>query len=305
MTGMVAIRHCVRFSKAVAGCAVLACLVSVPTNRAHAATAGDQSPNLSIPARDWAAECVNNEVQVIQHPDSFLRYKLHEVDEKGDRVRDQIETPEGSVAREILRDGRPLSAEQDAAERARLNALLRSPSSFARHIHREQDNKKIGIKLIRELPDAMIWTYALGQPQLPDRPAPSPPLVVLDFKPNPQWSAPDMESDPLTALEGRAWIDPYTRRLVHLEAALSRAVNIGWGMVAHIYPGGRVTVQQTNAGGQRWIVEHVVEQLTMRALMVKSVNQRLVFDTSDFQQVKPMSYQEAIKILLNTPLSGH
>ena len=286
------------------GSAAIAALLLLTTQSTKTSSAQEQDPNLSIPPRTWAAECANNEVLVIQHPDSFLRYRLHEVDEKGDRVRDQIETPEGSVGRLIFHDGHPLTREEDAAESDRLNALLGSPSSFARHIHREQENKKIGIKLIRELPDAMIWSYTPGQPQPPDHPAGATHLVVLDFKPNPRWSAPDMESEPLTGLEGRVWIDPQTHRLVHLEGGLTHAVNIGWGMVAHIYPGGKVMLEQTNAGGQRWIVQHVVEQVTLRALIVKSVKQQLVFDTSDFQQIKPMSYQEAIKVLLNTPVSG-
>jgi hypothetical protein len=257
------------------------------------------------PAHDWAVDCARNEVLVIQHPDSYLRYRFHEVDEKGDRVRDQIETPEGSVARLILRDGHPLTPEQDAAERDRLNAMLNATAMFERHVHREQDNKKMGVRLLRMMPDAMLWSYAPGQPQLPEHTTGGMPLVVLDFVPDPKWSPPDIESEPLTGLEGRAWIDPQTRRMVHLEGHIFRAVNIGWGMVAHIYPGGTVTLQQTNAAGQRWIVEHIVEQLTLRALMVKNVKQRLVYDTAEFQPVKAMSYQQAIKILLDTPLPLH
>ncbi len=80
------------------------------------------------------------------------------------------------------------------------------------------------------------------------------------------------------------------------------AVNIGWGMVAHIYPGGTVEVRQTNAGGQRWIVQHIVEQLTVRALMVKTIKQQLIFDTSDYVAIPAMKYQDAIKLLLDTPL---
>jgi hypothetical protein len=260
---------------------------------------------LAQPARKWALECANNEILVIQHPDTYLRYRFHEVDEKGDRVRDQIETPEGTVARLILRDGHPITPEEDAAERDRLKALIDSPPTFARHIRHEQENKKIGISLIKLLPDAMLWSYAPGQPQLPSQRASDPRLLVLDFSPNPHWSPPNLEAEPLTALQGRVWIDPHSREMVHLEGNLFRAVNIGWGMVAHIYPGGTVTLQQTNAVGQRWMVERIVEQLTLRALMVKTVKQRLVFDTSDFQTVPAMSYQQAIKMLLAAPVPSH
>jgi hypothetical protein len=264
---------------------------------------------LSVTARSWAVDCAKNEVLVIQHPDSYLRYRMHVVDEKGDQVRDQIETPEGTVARLIQHNGRPLTPDEDSAERERLNSQAASPSSFARHVHREQDNKKMGIELLKLMPDAMLWSYTPGQPQLADassgQPMSDTRLIVLDFKPNPNWSPPNMEAEPLTGLEGRVWIDPRTHRMVHLDGDLFHPVNIGWGVVAHIYPGGTVSVGQTNAGGQRWIVDHIVEQLTVRALMVKTVKQRLIFDATQFQPVAPMSYQQAIKILLDTPLPAH
>jgi hypothetical protein len=281
-----------------------------------AAMAGGQSahvsaipdtPSISAPsetARQWAVDCAKNEVLVIRHPDSYLRYRLHEVDEKGDTLRDQIETPQGSVARLIQRDGRPLTPDEDASERDRLQALLDSPGGFARHIRREDDNRTMGVKLLKMMPDAMIWSYAEGQPQLPNQTAGAPALVVLDFKPDPKWSAPNMEADPLTALQGRVWVEPNSRRMVRMEGTLFHAVNIGWGMVAHVYPGGTVTLEQTHAGGERWVVQHIVEQLTLRALMVKTVKQRLVFDTASYQAVPAMTYQQAIKMLLDTPTSG-
>jgi hypothetical protein len=284
------------------------CLTGCVLSPAHAgAAAQDGTPGtaLSEPPRSWAVDASNNEVLVIRHPGSYLRYRYHVVDEKGDQTRDQIETPDGSVARVILRNGRPLTPEEDSAERARLNALLQAPAAFKRHIKREEDNKRMGEKLIRQMPDAFLWSYTPGQPQIPTWSVSAGALVVLDFKPNPKWSAPDIESEPLTGVEGRAWVDPHSRRVVRLEANLTHAVNIGWGMVAHIYPGGTAKIDQTNAGGDRWMVQHIVEQLTIRALMVKTVNQRLQFDTSDYQPVKAMSFQEAIKLLLDTPLPQH
>jgi hypothetical protein len=84
-----------------------------------------------------------------------------------------------------------------------------------------------------------------------------------------------------------------------MEARLFHAVNIGWGMLAHIYPGGTATVEQVNAGSQRWLVKHIVEQLTVQALVVRIVKQRLVSDATDVQPVPPMGYQQAVKMLLD------
>ena len=150
----------------------------------------------------------------------------------------------------------------------------------------------------------MLWSYAPGQPQPPNQPAGDVPLVVIDFKPNSKWMPPNLESELLTGLEGRVWIDSRTRRMVRLEADVFRAVNIGWGMLARIYPGGTVTLQQTNTGGERWIVDHIVEQMTVRELMVRNLKERLVVDAASFQPVPPVPYQQAIKMLLDAPLTS-
>lgn len=291
------LRRCALLS----ACAIVL-VASDPLILAAAAQDAASAPTLAVPARSWAVDCANNEILVIQHPGSYLRYHLHTIDGKGDQVRDQIETPEGTVSRLIRRDGRPLTPEEDSAERDRLNSLASSPAAFVRHARRDQDSKKTGSDLIRMMPDAMLWSYASGQPQLPGQRAGDPPLVVLDFKPNHKWPPPTLESELLTGIAGRVWIDPRTRRMVHLEATVSHPVNIGWGMLAHVYPGGTATLDQANAGGQRWMIEHIVEQLTVQALMVRTVKQRLVSDTTDIQSMPAMGYQQAIKILLGTPL---
>jgi len=271
-----------------------------------ASSAQDTVSALSVPARDWAADCATNEVLVIQHPGSYLRYRMHVVDDKGDQLRDQIETPDGSVARLIERDGRPLTPDEDSAERDRLTYLMNSPAVFARHIKSETANKKYGIDLLKLMSDAMLWTYTPNQPQLPGQAAGDPPLVVLDFKPNPKWSPPNIPSESLTGFEGRVWIDPRTRRMVRLEGDLFQPVNIGWGMVGHLYPGGKVLMEQTNAAPQRWIVDHIDMQFAVRVLMLKTVKVHSRYDTpAVFQTVPAMTYQQAIKMLLDTPLPAH
>lgn len=251
-----------------------------------------------------AEQCAAREAALILHPNSFLRYRMHAVDEKGDQIRDMIETQEGTVARLVLRDGKPLTPEEDSAERGRLQYQLDSPSSFAHHIKNEQSNKKMGVDLLKLMPDAMLWSFAPGESSVPEHAAGSSagPLVVLDFKPNPHWNPPTLASEALTGLAGRIWIEADTHQMVHLEGSLIKPVNVGWGMVAHLYPGGTVSLHQSRAVGDRWIVDHIVEQLNVRALMVKTIRQRLIYDTSSYQPVPGMTYQQAIKLLLDTPL---
>jgi hypothetical protein len=87
-----------------------------------------------------------------------------------------------------------------------------------------------------------------------------------------------------------------------MEGTIFHPVNFGWGMLAHIYPGGRLVLEQTNVGGNRWIFTNFSMKLSVRALMVKTLNVNSNVQGSAFQTLGPMSYQDAIHLLLDTPL---
>jgi len=126
---------------------------------------------------------------------------------------------------------------------------------------------------------------------------------VMDYAPNPNFKPPTTLSQGLMGLKGRVWIDAKARRVVRIEGTIFQAINLGWGMLAHVYPGGKLVLEQTNAGGDRWIYTHFTEQVTVRALMVKTLNVNNDYDASGYQIItEPMSFQDAIKLLLNTPL---
>lgn len=252
--------------------------------------------------RSWAVDAVANELVALHHPNSYLRYRMHVVDLKGDQARDVIESKDGSVARLILKDGRPLTEEEDKAERQRLENMIASPSDYAKHIKDEASGRKMADELIRLMPDAMTYTYAPGQPQSGRSGGGL--EVVLDYKPNPKFSPPTTASEALTGLEGRAWIDVKSHQLVRMEGTIFRGVNFGWGVLAHIYPGGHLELEQANIGGGRWIFTHFEEKVSARALMVKTINVHTEVDAGSFQILGPMGYQDAVRLLLNTPLSS-
>lgn len=253
-----------------------------------------------IPPRNWASDATTKALENLHHQQSYLRYRMHLVDSKGDRVRDMVESRDGTVARLILRDGKPLTPEQDKAERERLNDMLADPAGFAKHAKGDESGKKVADSLIRLMPDAMIYTYVPGQPQTGKNPSIT--EVVLDFEPNPKFHPPSTTAEALTGLKGRAWLDPKSKQLLRAEGTIFKSINFGWGMIAHIYPGGKLAYEQADAGNGRWIFTHFTERISVRALMVKSLNINTDVDASNFQVVPSMSYQEAVRLLLDTPL---
>jgi hypothetical protein len=279
---------------------------AAPFLRAQSTDGRQDGPGPALPSiapHTLVSEAAANELVALHHNGSYLRYRMETINERGDQVRDVIESKDGTVARLILKDGKPLTAEQDKAERQRLNDMIASPAGFAKHVKNAESEKSTADKLIPLMADAMINTYTPGQPQS-GRNGGAPELV-LDYKPNPKFVPPSTQAQALTGLQGRVWIDAKTHYVVRMEGTVFRPVNFGWGMLAHIYPGGKVEMNQTNVGDNRWIFTDFSMELSVRALMVKKLDIRSRAKTSNYQKLGPMSYQDAIYLLLSTPLPGH
>jgi hypothetical protein len=270
---------------------------------AFAVASGQVADPPEVPAKQVAEDAVRNEIKLVEFDRTYLRYRVHTKDAKGDQVRDVVESKDGTVARVVMRDEHPLSRAEDSEEHSRLQQMLDSPAAFQKHIQKDQSGKKMAVDLIRLIPDAMLYSYTTGQPQRGDKPA-GPPELVIDFKPNPKWNPPTMASQALTGLDGRCWIDAETHHLTRLEAHLFQGVNFGFGVLAHIFPGGKFVLEQQPVGDGRWIVDRFVEHVTVRAMMVKTIKEDTDLVAYAFAAIPSMDYQEAIHLLLTTPLPG-
>lgn len=289
------------------GCTVAALLLAAAGCALHAQPAPALQPQTATAeiagysAKQWAAEAAQNEVKALNYGRSYLRYREHTVDAKGDRVRDLIESKDGTVARLILKDGQPLTQEDDAGEHDRLQAMVDSPSAYAKHVKGEANGKKMGSDLIKLTPDAMLFEFTPGQPQRPGHAGE--PEIVLDYKPDPAWKPPTTASEALTGIKGRIWVDPKTHIMTRIEGDVCRGVNFGLFLV-HIFPGGHLTIEQMRVSDQRTIFTRFVEHVNIRVLF-KQMKEDSEIEASDFTSVPEMSYQDAVKILLATPLPTH
>jgi hypothetical protein len=250
--------------------------------------------------RSWAVDAAKNELIALHHTDSYLRYRTHTISEKGDVVRDVIESKDGTVARLIMKDGKPLTEEQDKNERERLNDMIASPAAYFKHVRNGESQQKLADTMVPLMPDAALYSYTPGQPQSGKNGGAL--EIVLDYKPNPKFNPPSTEAEALTGLQGRIWIDSKTHYLVRMEGTIAHGVNFGWGMLAHIYPGGKLSLDQTSVGANRWIFTNFSMQVSVRALMVKTLSVHTNSSASGYQVIGPMSYQDAIHLLLDTPL---
>jgi hypothetical protein len=230
-----------------------------------------------------------------------LRYTVRKLDSKGDTTREVIESRQGTVARLVQRNGQPLTGQENDAERQRLQEILDSPADFIKHHKHDDQMRDYTMQLVRQMAQAMIYTYAPGQPQPPGVAGPQ---VVIDFQPDPAYKPPSTICELLTGIQGRMWIDARSKRLKRVEARVLHQVNLGWGgVLARIHPGGTIEFEQANAGGDRWVYSHVDEDLTMLALWVKTIPLKDKMSAYNFHQLPaPLSVQDAVKTLLALPV---
>ena len=266
------------------------------------ARAAAQAPSIpAMPVKQLVTEAVEHELVFLKYQAPFVRYRMHTIDAKGDQVREVIQSKDGAVARLLTREHRALTAEEDEAERTRLQALLDDPEGYRKHASGDTSGKKMAQELIKLLPDAMIFTYVDGQPQ---RASAKEAEIVVDYKPDPAWTPPTMVSAGLTGIEGRMWLDAKTHAMVAMNGQIFHSINFGLGMVARIHEGGTLSLEQGEVAPGKWFFTRFVEHINVRALMVKSIHEDGDTTATDFAEVNPMPYQEAIHTLLAMPLTA-
>ncbi len=257
--------------------------------------------DLSLPPVRWAEAGAAMEEHIVNYDESApLRYRVRKVDAKGETVREVIESKEGSVARLLERNGQPLTADENEAEKARLQAILDSPDAFLRHLRREAGSRSYAIELLRNMPKAMQWTYVPGQPQLPGATMPA---VVLDFKPDPKFKPPSLIAEGLTGIAGRVWVDSASHCVTRIQGSILHTVDFGWGgVLARVKEGGYIELEQGRANDRRWLYSHLVEHITIREVLVHTTEEDTQANVIAVQSLPgPVSFQDAVHILLAMP----
>jgi hypothetical protein len=222
------------------------------------------------------------------------RYEYRVTKKLQDRteVKQMVDTPDGTLGRLILINGKPLTPEQRAKEDARLQRLIDDPAQMSGKRKEQQDDDRRTREMVKAMPDAFIYEYAGTENKEPWGE-----IAVLKFKPNPNFDPPNQETKVYRGMQGEMWIDLSAMRLAKIEAKLFRDVAFGWGILGHLDQGGQFIVEQKPVSGSHWEPSHMVLNFTGKVLLFKTLKIRQDETTSDYKPVTNMGLAQALDFL--------
>lgn len=256
---------------------------------AFAGTQENPKPELPANPADLVREAITNELK--PGNGEHKAFKLTSTKGTEVTVKQVIETQDGSIARILSINGKPLDAQQKAKEDARLQRLIDDPSALASKQKSQKEDDRRTRMMLKSLPDAFIYQYA-GTVETPEGTAEN-----LTFKPNPNWDPPTRETMVYRGMEGTMQINLPGKRLVKIEAKLFRDVTFGWGILGHLDQGGQFIVEQSQVLNHDWETTHMVLNFTGKALFFKTIRIQQDERSSDFIPVPAMSARQAIEEL--------
>jgi hypothetical protein len=209
-----------------------------------------------------------------------------------------VEARDATAGIIILKDGRPLSPEQQKAEQSRLENYVRNPDELNRKRKQEKEDADRTLRILKALPDAFLFeadgtqegTVGVGRPG--DR------LVRLKFRPNPAYDPPTRVEQVLTGMAGTLLVDANEKRIAEINGTLQKDVGFGWGILGHLDSGGRFVVQQADVGNKQWELTRMELAFTGKILLFKKLNIRSSDIFSGFRPVpKDLSFAQAVELL--------
>src|SRR6478672_226985 len=237
------------------------------------------------------ARAAERERAELENPKPF-RYQERLDWNWGSETRSVIETLEGRADRIVLFNGEPLSPEQQAKQQHRLEKLLSDHDALKNELKDQKSETQRRIRIVRAFPRAFFFDYA-GLDKG---------LLRFNFRPDPDFSPKDRETQMYRGMEGSVWIEPAQERIVRIEGILVKDVSFGWGIVGHLNKGGIYEIAQTQLSPGKWRITMLDVNLKGKMFLFNSFRFQRKETNSRFQPVSSeLTLQEAIQELLASP----
>ncbi len=260
------------------------------------AWAVQQPPKPDLPANpaDLVRKAVANE-NAPETDNTHYMYRLTRNKPDHTETREMIETDQGVIGRLLLINGKPLSPADRDKEDKRLQRLVTDSQQLAQKQKSQKDDERRTRNMVAALPDAFLYEYAGTKNE-----GPWGEMVILNFKPNPNFDPPQRETSVYKGMQGSMAIAVPANRIAKIEARLFRDVNFGWGILGRLDEGGQFIVEQKpveGINGIHWEPSHMVLHFTGKVLLVKTIKINDDEITTDIHLAPDMTAAQAVELL--------
>ncbi|HEY4358913.1 MAG TPA: hypothetical protein VGN16_24415 [Acidobacteriaceae bacterium] len=214
-------------------------------------------------------------------------YRDHDVTPGKDATYQTIETPQGTLKRTLVLDGQPITGEERDAETRRIDKAANDKAGLEKQRKAGAHDDAQAEEMLRMMPTAFLWTLRSATPE----------LITLDFKPNPAFSAPDMQSRVMAAMQGEMVIARNGNRIRTLRGALASDVKIGFGLLGRLNQGGTFRVERREVAPGRWQMTETHVHIGGHALLFKTIGQQQDEVKTEWKPSPAQNLQEAADLL--------
>jgi hypothetical protein len=200
-----------------------------------------------------------------------------------------VETATGKVRLLLSEDGKPLSAERQAEERARLADIAAHPGIFQRREQTTTNDEQHAEKMLLLLPKAFLF----------DEPRVEGADLRIGYRPDPAYEPKTMEEKVLHAMSGAVLVDERTLQLHRIDGKLPSDVSLGYGLLATVHAGSSFSTAHEMESGGEWKNAMVNTAIEGRAMLFKEIGKNEHVVHSDFKRVSDnISVGDAVAMLV-------
>ncbi len=233
-------------------------------------------------------QAVNTQLAADRNDRSHWRYLR--TDDGKDKVV-VVETEHGAISRRIEVNGRPASAAILAEDDANVQKFIHDPGMQQKQRQSGARDDKSAIELLNLMPEAFVWKV---ESETPD-------LITLSYRPNPDFSPPDMEARVMGAMSGTLTVTAQGHRIKTFKGRLGNDVTIGFGFLARIKAGSTFDIERREVAPGYWQIAETHVHISGHALFFKTIGTQEDQVKSDFSPVPPGTTLEQVVPLLKAP----
>ena len=201
-----------------------------------------------------------------------------------------VETDLGTLHRLLAIDGTPLTSVQAKAEQARIQGLVRDPSSLKQENQAHLGDEAHAIELLRLLSKAFLVAPAGEQDG----------CTRLSFRPNPAFQPSNYEERVALSMEGTVSLRQPMDRLCLLNATIAHPVEFGFGFLGRVEQGGHFSLERVPADPDHWKSDHIIVHVQGRILMLKSLTRDQEIRRTNIKIIpQHMSLEQAAQLSSN------